>query len=124
MCIKASYNGGAVLHIPNERKYLVTGPINYYDNKYNKVILNIKGDLPDRRSGYSLIDYGGIIVADGASLFQFLPNTASDNMEILGSISNVSFIGARNLETKFFNYCNLHSLNMKYCNIGNFGAFC
>lgn len=114
-CIKATQTLGGKILIGRDEKYKVTGTLNYYDGDYNEVSLDIVGILPNKRGQYSVTGYGGIIVANGVSLFM--------NAQISGSISNVSIVGYRDESTYIFNNCSLSGFVMSYCNVTNFGAF-
>lgn len=109
-----SHNQGKVLFIPSGSKFLVKGTLNYYDGKYQSYILNIKGDIPLKRSTYSIEKYGGIIIDKGVSLFK--------SATIKGSIERVYFMGSRDINQIFFNHCKCVGFVMTGCGVSNIGA--
>lgn len=123
--LKISSLGRTTLIIPSGRGYLVSGPINYYNGGFANSFINIKGFLPDMKTTdtdiNSILNYGRIIVADGACLFGDASRTTLSTLR--GAISNVAILGTRNLDTNFFKWCNVVSFCMKYCFVCNFGAF-
>lgn len=123
--LKISSLGRTTLVIPSGRGYLVSGPINYYNGGFANSFINIKGFLPDMKTTdtdiNSILNYGRIIVADGACLFGDATRTNLSTLR--GAISNVAILGTRNLDTNFFKWCNVVSFCMKYCFVCDFGAF-
>ncbi len=103
---------GTILCIENN--YLITSSINYWDNEYHDIVLNIHGNLPSRCGEYDVSNYGGLSLALDTRLFQ--------NSTIKGSINNVSICGERDEGVHFFSNCSCSGLTLEYCNISNFGA--
>ena len=104
-----------MLYFPNDCKCLISGPLNYYNNEYYNVTLNMRGVLPTARWEYALSKYGGIRVNKDTNIFQ--------NATITGEISNISFVGIRSEGVHFFDTCHLSSIYIHGCNITNFGTF-
>lgn len=102
------------LYLSAGKKYLVSGPINYYQGKYQNYTINIIGSFPLMSSYGKDSQSGGIIMKARSELFK--------NCTIRGSIERVRFQGLRNLEVKFFDHCTCDRLIMYGCNVVNFGV--
>lgn len=105
---------GRILYIPSGFHYKVTGTLNYYDNNYQNLKLNLLGCIPIKQGSYAPKESGGISVAKGVKLFQ--------NAIISGSIERVCITGQRDLDVHVFSNCDCQGLVIQGCNISNFGA--
>ena len=103
-----------VLYFPSGYNFIVTGTLNYYNNKYQAYILNLLGCLPIKNGSYSVNEYGGISVSKGVKLFK--------DAVIGGSIERLCITGQRDLNIHFFDNCDCQGLVINGCNISNFGA--
>ncbi|MBR5736498.1 MAG: hypothetical protein IKX60_06890 [Bacteroidales bacterium] len=109
-----SSKNGKVLYIPSSSQYRITGSLNYYNNKYQDLTLNLLGCIPIKQGSYVPQESGGITVAKGVKLFQ--------KAKITGSMERVCVTGKRDLDTHFFNNCDCKGIVIHGCNISNFGA--
>ena len=105
---------GKVLYLPSGATYKVSGPLNYYQGKYQSYTVNILGCIPIKKGEYSESRYGGITLSKGTKLFQ--------GATIRGSIERVSMIGTRDLNTHIFSTCDCTELVIHGCNISNVGV--
>ena len=113
--IYQSHITGKILYFPNDCKYLISGSLNYINNDYYDVSLNIRGSLPTSKGDYSLNKYGGIYIKNDCNIFY--------GKIITGEISNLSIVGNRSEGIHFFDNCTISSMYIHGCNITNFGAF-
>lgn len=110
-----SHLKGTILFFPSGCKCRVTEPLNVRNGDFYDITLNIVGSLPNAKSGYVLDVYGGIRLDNETALFK--------NAKIKGSISNMSNVGKRNDNYRFFDNCSLYGVSIKNNNITNFGSF-
>ena len=110
----AATSAGKVLYLPAGATYRVSGPLNYYQGKYQSYTVNILGCIPIKKGAYSETKYGGITLAKGTHLFQ--------GATIRGSIERVSIIGTRDINTHIFSTCDCSELVVHGCNMTNIGV--
>ena len=102
-----------------DKKYYVSNSLltsTDYDTTDSFVTLNIKGNNPNKDNTYIVSNFGGIIIANGKSLFK--------DIKFTGSISNITIAPiSRNTAGCVFENCILNSFEFNNNNISNIGAF-
>ena len=115
LALWASHTLGVVLFFPSNCKCRVTQPLNYINNAFQDLKLNIVGSTPSGTWLYALGEYGGIRLDAKASLFK--------SGRISGSIKNMTIVGKRDVDYHFFESCTLSGTCILENTISNFSSF-